>query len=109
VLVNAACPGFVATDLNGFRGHKTPEEGAAIALHLATLPDDGPTGGCSTTRASCRGESGRGRSRARSASRARCAGFSEHAIARAHASAARSASPARSSGRRRAGAWCPTS
>jgi NAD(P)-dependent dehydrogenase (short-subunit alcohol dehydrogenase family) len=45
VLVNLACPGFVATDLNGFRGHRTPEQGAATAIRLATLPDDGPTGG----------------------------------------------------------------
>ncbi|PPK98114.1 short-subunit dehydrogenase [Kineococcus xinjiangensis] len=45
ILVNAACPGFVATDLNGFRGVRTPEQGAAIAIRLATLPDGGPTGG----------------------------------------------------------------
>ena len=45
ILVNAACPGFVATDLNGFRGVRTPEQGAAVAIRLATLPDDGPTGG----------------------------------------------------------------
>lgn len=45
ILINAGCPGFVATDLNGFRGTRTPEQGAAIAIHLATLPDDGPTGG----------------------------------------------------------------
>ncbi|MDH2416313.1 SDR family oxidoreductase [Nocardioides sp. CER19] len=45
ILVNAGCPGFVATDLNGFRGVRTPAEGAAIAIRLATLPDDGPTGG----------------------------------------------------------------
>ena len=45
VLINAACPGYVATDLNGFRGHRTPEQGAATAIRLATLPDDGPTGG----------------------------------------------------------------
>ncbi len=45
VLVNAACPGFVATDLNGFRGTRSPEQGAAIALRLATLAADGPTGG----------------------------------------------------------------
>ncbi|WP_139983909.1 SDR family oxidoreductase [Nocardioides litoris] len=44
VLVNAGCPGFVATDLNGHRGHRTPEQGAAVFLRLATLPDDGPTG-----------------------------------------------------------------
>lgn len=44
ILVNAACPGYCATDLNGFRGVRTPEEGAAIAIRLAALPDDGPTG-----------------------------------------------------------------
>lgn len=45
ILINAACPGYCATDLNGFRGVRTPEQGAAIAIRLATLPDDGPTGG----------------------------------------------------------------
>ncbi|MEV1206500.1 SDR family oxidoreductase [Microbispora rosea] len=45
ILINAGCPGFCATDLNGFRGLRTPEQGAAIAIRLATLPDDGPTGG----------------------------------------------------------------
>ncbi|MFF3767459.1 SDR family oxidoreductase [Streptomyces sp. NPDC001922] len=45
ILVNAACPGFVATDFNGFRGPRTPEQGAAAAIRLATLPDGGPTGG----------------------------------------------------------------
>lgn len=45
ILINAGCPGFCATDLNGFRGVRTPEQGAAIAIRLATLPDDGPTGG----------------------------------------------------------------
>ncbi|MBM2615880.1 SDR family oxidoreductase [Actinoplanes sp. LDG1-06] len=45
ILINAGCPGFVATDLNGFRGYRTPTQGAQIAIHLATLPDDGPTGG----------------------------------------------------------------
>ncbi|BFV55605.1 SDR family oxidoreductase [Kitasatospora sp. CMC57] len=44
ILINAACPGYVATDLNGFRGVRTPQQGAAIAVRLATLPDDGPTG-----------------------------------------------------------------
>ncbi|MGC4896094.1 SDR family NAD(P)-dependent oxidoreductase [Micromonospora sp. DT31] len=45
ILINAACPGFTATDLNGFRGVRTPQQGAAIAIRLATLPDGGPTGG----------------------------------------------------------------
>lgn len=45
ILINAACPGYCATDLNGFRGHRTAEQGAATAIRLATLPDGGPTGG----------------------------------------------------------------
>ncbi|MEV6566952.1 SDR family oxidoreductase [Streptomyces kronopolitis] len=44
ILINAACPGYCATDLNGHRGFRTPQQGAAIAIRLATLPDDGPTG-----------------------------------------------------------------
>jgi NAD(P)-dependent dehydrogenase (short-subunit alcohol dehydrogenase family) len=44
ILINNACPGYVATDFNGFHGTRTPEEGAAITVRLATLPDDGPTG-----------------------------------------------------------------
>ncbi|MEU5991520.1 SDR family oxidoreductase [Spirillospora sp. NPDC047418] len=44
ILINAACPGFCATDLNGFRGVRTPAQGAATAIRLARLPDDGPTG-----------------------------------------------------------------
>ncbi|GAA3907955.1 hypothetical protein [Actinoplanes auranticolor] len=38
-------PGYVATDLNGFTGYRTPAQGAAIAVRLATLGPDGPTGG----------------------------------------------------------------
>ena len=45
ILINAGCPGYTATDLNGFRGFRTPQQGAAIAVHLATLPDGGPSGG----------------------------------------------------------------
>ena len=45
VLINAGCPGYCATDLNGHRGYRTPAQGAAIGIRLATLPDDGPTGG----------------------------------------------------------------
>ena len=44
ILINAGCPGYTATDLNGFRGVRTPTQGAAIGIRLATLPDDGPTG-----------------------------------------------------------------
>ena len=45
ILINAACPGFVATDLNDHRGARSTEQGAATPIRLATLPDDGPTGG----------------------------------------------------------------
>jgi hypothetical protein len=34
-----------ATDLNQHRGPRSVEQGAAIAVTLATLPADGPTGG----------------------------------------------------------------
>jgi len=44
IKVNTACPGYTATDLNGHQGTRTVEQGAAIVAHLATLPDDGPTG-----------------------------------------------------------------
>ncbi len=45
ILVNSADPGYTATDLNGHSGPQTLEEGASEATRLATLPDDGPTGG----------------------------------------------------------------
>ena len=44
VKVNGAAPGHVATDLNGFRGTRTPEHGAEVAIRLAQLDIDGPTG-----------------------------------------------------------------
>jgi NAD(P)-dependent dehydrogenase (short-subunit alcohol dehydrogenase family) len=44
IKVNGAAPGHVATDFNNFRGTRSPEQGAAVAIHLATLPSDGPTG-----------------------------------------------------------------
>ncbi len=44
IKVNAAAPGHVATDFNDFNGTRTPEEGAVIAVQLATLDADGPTG-----------------------------------------------------------------
>ena len=46
VLVNSACPGFVNTDMGSqFGAEKPVEDGAAGIVWLATLPDDGPTGG----------------------------------------------------------------
>lgn len=44
ILINAACPGLVATDFTGFQAPRSPEEGAATAIRLATLPDGGPSG-----------------------------------------------------------------
>jgi NAD(P)-dependent dehydrogenase (short-subunit alcohol dehydrogenase family) len=45
VKVNAVCPGYVATDMNGHSGPRTPEQGARIAIQMATIGADGPTGG----------------------------------------------------------------
>jgi len=44
IKVNAADPGYVATDLNQHRGHRTVQQGATAPVRLATLPADGPTG-----------------------------------------------------------------
>jgi len=45
VLVNAAAPGYTATDLNAHKGRRTVQQAAGIIVRLATLGDDGPTGG----------------------------------------------------------------
>ena len=42
--INAADPGYTATDLNGNSGTQTVEEGSEAIVTLATLPKDGPTG-----------------------------------------------------------------
>jgi NAD(P)-dependent dehydrogenase (short-subunit alcohol dehydrogenase family) len=44
IKVNAANPGFTATDFNGHRGFRSAAEGAEPSVYLATLPDDGPSG-----------------------------------------------------------------
>ncbi|MDL4815284.1 SDR family oxidoreductase [Actinomadura opuntiae] len=44
VLVNAVCPGWVATDMGG-PGGRPVADGAAGVVWAATLPDGGPTGG----------------------------------------------------------------
>jgi NAD(P)-dependent dehydrogenase (short-subunit alcohol dehydrogenase family) len=43
IKVNAADPGFTATDMNQHRGERTVEQGAATPVRLALLSDDGPT------------------------------------------------------------------
>jgi NAD(P)-dependent dehydrogenase (short-subunit alcohol dehydrogenase family) len=45
IKVNAADPGYTATDLNNHQGAHSVEQGARAAVRLATLPADGPTGG----------------------------------------------------------------
>jgi NAD(P)-dependent dehydrogenase (short-subunit alcohol dehydrogenase family) len=45
IKVNAVCPGYCATDLNNFAGHRTPAQGAEIAVSMATIGEDGPNGG----------------------------------------------------------------
>lgn len=45
IKVNAADPGYTATDFNSHKGTRTVEEGASIAVRLAILAADGPTGG----------------------------------------------------------------
>jgi NAD(P)-dependent dehydrogenase (short-subunit alcohol dehydrogenase family) len=44
ILVNAVCPGWVATDMGG-PGGRPVAEGAGSVLWAVDLPDDGPTGG----------------------------------------------------------------
>jgi NAD(P)-dependent dehydrogenase (short-subunit alcohol dehydrogenase family) len=44
IKVNAANPGYCATDLNRNSGYRTAEQGAEISVHLATLAADGPNG-----------------------------------------------------------------
>ncbi len=43
--INAACPGWVRTRMGGQAATLSPDEGADTPIWLATLPDDGPTGG----------------------------------------------------------------
>jgi NAD(P)-dependent dehydrogenase (short-subunit alcohol dehydrogenase family) len=44
VAVNAADPGYCATDLNGHQGYRTAAQGAAAAVALATLGPGAPSG-----------------------------------------------------------------
>jgi NAD(P)-dependent dehydrogenase (short-subunit alcohol dehydrogenase family) len=45
VKVNSMCPGWVRTRMGGEGAPLTPEQGADTAIWLATLPEDGPSGG----------------------------------------------------------------
>ena len=45
VLANAVDPGWVRTDMGGSSAPRSVEQGVDGTAWLATLPDDGPTGG----------------------------------------------------------------
>ncbi len=44
IKINAACPGYVATDLNNHSGPRSVEQGAKEPVRLALLAADGPSG-----------------------------------------------------------------
>src|ERR1700685_765971 len=45
IKVNAICPGYCATDINGNSGPRSAAQGAVAAIQYATIGQDGPTGG----------------------------------------------------------------
>jgi NAD(P)-dependent dehydrogenase (short-subunit alcohol dehydrogenase family) len=45
IKVNSSHPGWVKTDMGGSAAPMEPPEGGKTSVRLATLPDDGPTGG----------------------------------------------------------------
>jgi NAD(P)-dependent dehydrogenase (short-subunit alcohol dehydrogenase family) len=45
IKVNAICPGYCATDINGNSGPRSAAQGAVAAIQYATIGADGPTGG----------------------------------------------------------------
>ncbi|KAI4367904.1 hypothetical protein MLD38_016530 [Melastoma candidum] len=44
ITINAVCPGYTATDLNGHTGVQTVEEGGRRPVAVALLPQGGPSG-----------------------------------------------------------------
>ena len=45
IKINSVCPGWVRTDMGGPHANRSVEDGADTIVWLATLPDDGPSGG----------------------------------------------------------------
>ena len=45
IKVNVVDPELTATDINGHMGDRTVDEGAKVAIELATIGAMGPTGG----------------------------------------------------------------
>jgi NAD(P)-dependent dehydrogenase (short-subunit alcohol dehydrogenase family) len=45
IKVNAICPGYCATDINGNSGPRSAAQGAVAAIQYATIGADGPNGG----------------------------------------------------------------
>lgn len=45
IKVNAVCPGYCATDINGHSGPRSAAQGAIAPVRYATIDEDGPTGG----------------------------------------------------------------
>ncbi len=45
IKVNAVCPGWVRTEMGGPNADRSVEQGAETPVWLATLPDNGPSGG----------------------------------------------------------------
>ncbi|MCK0093945.1 SDR family NAD(P)-dependent oxidoreductase [Yoonia sp. F2084L] len=45
IKINAMCPGWVQTRMGGAGATRTPQEAADTAVWLATLPENGPSGG----------------------------------------------------------------
>jgi NAD(P)-dependent dehydrogenase (short-subunit alcohol dehydrogenase family) len=45
IKVNAVCPGYCATDINGHSGPRSAAQGAAAPVQYATLGDDEPSSG----------------------------------------------------------------
>ena len=44
VKINAVCPGYCATDLNGHSGVLTAAQGAEVPIRIALMGADGPHG-----------------------------------------------------------------